>query len=61
MTWEKRACPRCAGDLFVEEDIFSTDLVCLQCGFRRPKSTPAWPVGRSPSRRRTMAGRWLAH
>ncbi len=31
-----KACPRCRGDLFREEDIGQTDLVCLQCGFRRP-------------------------
>ena len=31
----RKGCPRCAGDLFVEADISTTDLVCLQCGHRR--------------------------
>ena len=30
-----KGCGRCQGDLFVERDIGNTDLVCLQCGFRR--------------------------
>jgi hypothetical protein len=28
-------CPRCTGQLFIEPDLLSDDLVCLQCGFRR--------------------------
>jgi hypothetical protein len=32
---EFKACTRCQGDLYREEDIGQTDLVCLQCGFRR--------------------------
>jgi hypothetical protein len=30
-----RHCPRCQGDLFVERLSGASDLVCLQCGFRR--------------------------
>jgi len=32
-----RQCPRCGGDLSVEEDLlgFSPDLVCFQCGYRK--------------------------
>lgn len=33
MFWFK-ACPRCRGDLFIEEDADSRDVVCLQCGYR---------------------------
>ncbi len=32
------ACPRCNGDMIVEEWLGDTDLVCLQCGHRRPVS-----------------------
>ena len=35
-----KACTRCRGDLYREEDISMTELVCLQCGFRLP-ATPA--------------------
>ena len=35
-----KACVRCGGDMYYEDDIDHLDLVCLQCGFRRPL-TPA--------------------
>jgi DNA-directed RNA polymerase subunit RPC12/RpoP len=31
---EFKGCARCQGDLYREEDVGYTDLVCLQCGFR---------------------------
>ncbi|MDP2661549.1 MAG: hypothetical protein Q8R28_12550 [Dehalococcoidia bacterium] len=31
MMWSK-VCPRCKGDVYIEEDIFETNLKCLQCG-----------------------------
>jgi hypothetical protein len=31
-----KGCTRCRGDLYREEDVGHTDLVCLQCGFRMP-------------------------
>jgi DNA-directed RNA polymerase subunit M/transcription elongation factor TFIIS len=30
-----KGCDRCRGDLYHEEDIGQTDLVCLQCGYRK--------------------------
>jgi DNA-directed RNA polymerase subunit M/transcription elongation factor TFIIS len=30
-----RGCVKCEGDLYVEQGIGDTDLVCLQCGYRR--------------------------
>jgi DNA-directed RNA polymerase subunit RPC12/RpoP len=33
---EFKGCTRCQGDLYREEDVGQTDLVCLQCGFRLP-------------------------
>ena len=29
-----KACPRCLGDLFGEDDAGYPEAVCLQCGFR---------------------------
>ena len=29
-----KGCARCGGDMYREEDIGQTDLVCLQCGNR---------------------------
>ena len=34
MFWVK-ACPRCKGDLFLDQDASNRDVVCLQCGYRR--------------------------
>ena len=31
-----KGCIRCGGDVYDEDDIDQIDLVCLQCGFRRP-------------------------
>ena len=28
-----KGCPRCHGDLYLKEDIFSKYLSCLQCGY----------------------------
>ena len=44
-----KGCARCAGDLYVEKDVGSTDLVCLQCGFR--KSIRTW-IDEAPEMRR---------
>ena len=30
-----KGCPRCNGDLFEEEFLGGSDLVCLQCGYRQ--------------------------
>ena len=36
-----KGCARCNGDLYIEEEVGSRDLVCLQCGSRVPLvSTP---------------------
>lgn len=34
-----KKCPRCQGDLYLEEDAGSRDLVCLQCGSRQSLSS----------------------
>ena len=31
----KQRCPRCSGNLFLRDDIYSTFQTCLQCGFSR--------------------------
>ena len=36
-----KGCARCSGDLYIEEEVGSRDLVCLQCGSWVPLvSTP---------------------
>jgi len=40
-----KACARCRGDLYREEDLGQSDLVCLQCGYRLPVS-PVSALGR---------------
>ncbi|HET9477178.1 MAG TPA: hypothetical protein VFP63_06800 [Dehalococcoidia bacterium] len=36
-----KGCRRCRGDLYEEEFLDATDLVCLQCGDRRPLTVVA--------------------
>ena len=31
-----KGCLRCHGDVYLEDDLGYQDLVCLQCGSRRP-------------------------
>ncbi len=33
--WNFKSCPRCRGDVFVDEDLDRTYLKCLQCGYER--------------------------
>ncbi len=33
--WNFRKCPKCGGDLFIDEDIDQSYEVCLQCGYER--------------------------
>ncbi len=30
-----KACPRCTGDLFLEQDEYDWNWTCLQCGYRQ--------------------------
>ena len=30
-----KGCHRCGGNIYDEQDLGGTDLVCLQCGYRR--------------------------
>jgi hypothetical protein len=34
-----KGCQRCGGDMYREDDLGETDLVCLQCGCRRGLSS----------------------
>jgi hypothetical protein len=33
--WRRKGCPRCRGDLFLDEDVGKTYIKCLQCGYER--------------------------
>jgi len=35
-----RGCSKCEGDVYPEENIDGTDLVCLQCGYRQIGQDP---------------------
>ena len=34
-TFRFKGCPRCGGDLYLDEDEYGKFLSCLQCGFLR--------------------------
>jgi DNA-directed RNA polymerase subunit RPC12/RpoP len=46
-----KGCPRCHGDVTIEEFHGETELVCLQCGHR------TFAVHRPGRRRRSLTGR----
>ena len=33
--WNFKKCPRCNGDIFIDEDIDNCYEKCLQCGYER--------------------------
>ena len=51
-----KGCGRCSGDMYREEDIGQTDLVCLQCGYRMP-AEPVAVFRRPAQRERQTRGR----
>lgn len=44
--WKYKGCPHCHGDVFIEEDVDSSYLKCLQCGYEKALSTEVYSVGR---------------
>ena len=41
-----KACPKCNGDLELQQDSYGKYLTCLQCGWLRdiPAEKRSWPV-----------------
>ncbi len=33
--WKYKSCPRCQGDIFIDEDIDGNYIKCLQCGYEK--------------------------
>lgn len=33
--WNSKSCPRCRGDIFIDEDVVGRFEKCLQCGYER--------------------------
>jgi hypothetical protein len=33
--WKRKGCPRCQGDLFVDEEVGRSYIKCLQCGYEK--------------------------
>lgn len=49
-----KRCSRCRGDLYTEETIEEIELVCLQCGSRKPLAN-RYPLVNTWSPRRVEA------
>ena len=46
-----KCCPRCKGDIYVENDTYGHFMECLQCGFSRDlPDTKARAVAEEPDR-----------
>ena len=39
-TWRLKACPRCEGDMYIENDVGGWFEQCLACSYRRDLSDP---------------------
>ena len=37
--WKLKACPRCGGDVFIDQDLSGWYEHCLQCGYRSDLQT----------------------
>ncbi len=33
--WRYKGCPRCRGDVFIDEDVDRAYVKCLQCGYEK--------------------------
>lgn len=44
-----KECPRCDGDVYLEESIDGREVVCLQCGLRRDVSAPRYVIAGDPA------------
>ena len=33
--WKLKSCPRCSGDIFIEQEKNGWDEACLACGYRK--------------------------
>ena len=42
-----KVCPRCHGDLYLNEDVFGKYFNCLQCGYMKDEEAPALPKKRT--------------
>ena len=56
MMWLK-ACRRCRGDLYLERDIGSSRVVCLQCGYVAAEAQERGPKVAARDRQRAVQRR----
>jgi len=33
--WKYKSCPRCRGDVYIDDDLDRTYIKCLQCGYEK--------------------------
>jgi len=43
--WNIKGCPKCKGDIFIDDDIDRSYIKCLQCGYERELARLAIPRG----------------
>ncbi len=55
-----KVCPRCHGDLYLNEDIFGKYVNCLQCGYMKDSEPPALTKKETERRLAATAGREAA-
>ena len=55
-----KVCPRCHGDLYLNEDVFGKYLNCLQCGYMKDSEAPAPTRKETERKMAATAGREAA-
>ena len=55
-----KVCPRCHGDLYLNEDIFGKYVNCLQCGYMKDPVAPALTKEETKRKPAAAAGRKAA-
>ncbi|MCC7364713.1 MAG: hypothetical protein IT303_10100 [Dehalococcoidia bacterium] len=48
MAMMSKNCGRCSGNTYIEDDLFTRDIVCLQCGARQTLARPKRVVAVNP-------------
>ena len=55
-----KVCPRCHGDLYLNEDVFGKYVNCLQCGYMKDAEAPALTKKETDRKLAATAGRKAA-
>ncbi len=56
--WMYKSCPKCRGDIFVEEDVSTCYVKCLQCGYEKELTRKSPDTHKNKQLVKDWLGRW---